>query len=156
MPTPSRYKDERESRFAISEPTCDDPTLVVCPKCGSKAFVLPSSEEGTAVKAVCHSCGFSKESDGTLRSFAWYADNPTDGYFGLDLWLQTRCAGHSLWAFNKKHLDLLAGYVSAQLRERDGGSWRNSSLASRLPRWITSASNREEVTEAIRTLREQA
>ena len=107
---------------------------------------------------MCHTCGFSKETDGRARSFAWYSENPSDGYFGLDLWLQIRCVGHSLWAFNRRHLDFLEGYVSASLRERerDEYGWRNASLGSRLPKRMTSGSNREEVLEAIRALREKA
>ena len=158
LPASRRHTDPREHRFPLSEPTRDDPTLVVCPTCGSKAFVVPSSEEETGVKVVCHACGFSKEADGRVRSFAWHAENPSDGYFGFDLWLQTRCLGHSLWAFNRRHLDVLEDYVSASLRERerDERGWRNASLASRLPKWMTSASNRDEVLAAIRALREKA
>ena len=158
MTAPNRYLDEGDTRLDISKPTREDPTLVVCPACASKAFVLPLFEEETTVKAVCPSCGFSKTTPGTSLRFNWHADNPTDGYFGLTLWLTTRCAGHSLWAFNNRHLDLLEAYVSAQLRERgrDQTGWRNASVASRLPRWITSASNREEVRGAIRALRKKA
>jgi len=158
LPAPARHSDEHEHRFAISKPTHEDPTLVVCPSCRSKAFVLPTHEAEAAVKVVCHACGFSKRAEGATRRFDWYAENPTDGYFGLDLWLQTRCAGHSLWAFNHRHLDFLERYVSASLRERerDEQGWRNSSLASRLPKWMTAGPNREEVIAAIRVLREKA
>jgi hypothetical protein len=91
--------------------------------------------------------------------FGWHAENPTDGYFGADLWLQTRCVGRSLWAFNRRHLDILEGYVAASLRERERDEewgWRNTSLASRLPTWMTSGSNRNAVLEGLRSLREKA
>ena len=157
MTAPNRHSDDHALLSVLSQPTRDDPTLVVCPRCRAKAFVVPASEdeEGTAVRVVCHACGFSKTADGRARAFAGDADNPTEGYFGLDLWLQTRCAGHSLWAFNRRHLDVLDAYVSAGLRERarDAHGWRNAALASRLPRWMTAAPNRDAVLEAIRRLR---
>lgn len=158
LPGPHRHRDQREHRLTISVPTRTDPTLVVCPECGKKAFVLPASGgPETSVKVVCHACGYMDRSSGQLRCFAWYAENPSDGYFGLDLWLQTRCAGHSLWAFNRRHLDFLESYVSASLRERrqNEWGWRNASLASRLPRWMTSASNRQTVLAGIRALRQR-
>ena len=48
--------------------------------------------------------------------------------------------------------------VGAGLRERaaDRAGWRNSSLASRLPRWILSAGNREAVRKGLARLRETA
>ena len=45
-------------------------------------------------------CGYNIEKSSKGGSFYWYDENPTDGYFGFDLWLKTYCAGHSLWAFN--------------------------------------------------------
>ncbi|MEW9532434.1 hypothetical protein AB0B72_28180, partial [Microbispora sp. NPDC049125] len=41
-----------------------------------------------------------------------------DPFFGLHLWLQTPCCGNVLWAYNIRHLDLLEGYIGADLRER--------------------------------------
>src|SRR5215212_7033778 len=72
-----------------------------------------------------------------------YSDNTLDWYFGLPLWLQTPCAGQVLWAWNEWHLDWMERYVAADLRERTPNI--NMSLASRLPRWIKSAKNRDEV-----------
>jgi ribosomal protein L37E len=159
MSDPSRYTDDFTHRYDIATPTREDPTLVVCPRCGAKAVVIPAPEEegADAVRAVCHGCGFAKTADGTVRWWRWGTKNPTDGYFGLDLWLQTRCAGHSLWAFSRGHLDLLEGYVRADHRERLPGEygWRNASVASRLPGWMTSASNRETVLAGIERLREK-
>jgi hypothetical protein len=129
----------------------------VCPSCNAKAFVLPAQPETEAVRVVCHACGFADEADGTARRYGWSAEHPTDGYFGLDLWLQVRCVGHTLWAFNRRHLDVLERYVAATLRERqrtDEG-WRNASLVSRLPRWMTSGAHREDVLSALAALREK-
>lgn len=149
-----RFKEEREHRFTISKPTEDDPVLIACPKCSSKAAVVPCGDD--KVRASCFECGYSAEKSSNGRSFYWYEDNPTDGYFGFDLWLRTDCNGNSLWAFNAKHLKFLESYVSAKLRERNKDEewgWSNSSLASRLPKWIKSAKNRDALLRAITELK---
>lgn len=69
---------------------------------------------------------------------------------GLDLWLQTPCAGHVLWVYDAVHLDFLERYVSAGLRGQAPG---NASLASRLPRWIEDATNRDAVERGLARLR---
>jgi len=106
-------------------------------------------------KLVCRGCG---------HSVAWAkreirrgdARLAVDDYFERPLWLQTRCAGHVLWAYNREHLEFLEAFVRATLRERlkDGaGGWSNRSLASRLPKWIKSARNREAILRGLARLR---
>ena len=155
----TRFFDGREHRFTISVPTDDDPTLVVCPKCKKMAKVFLTQKQpelGDSVKVICSSCGYTKEKEATERSCDWYGEDPTDSYFGYSLWLKIACCGHSLWAFNIRHLDLLQNYVIAELRERkqDEYGYSNSSIASRLPSWIKSAKNRKELTQAISKLRQ--
>jgi len=152
--TENRFKENREHRFTISEPTEEEPVLVVCPKCDSKSSVVPHGEG--AVRCTCFSCGYTSTQSSNGRSFCWYDENPTDGYFGFNLWLQTDCIGNSLWAFNQKHLQFLESYVGANLRERtkdDKWGWSNSSLASRLPKWLKSAKNRDLILKAIHELK---
>ncbi|WP_410601287.1 hypothetical protein [Amycolatopsis sp. lyj-90] len=72
-------------------------------------------------------------------------------YRGLELWLQTPCKGETLWAYHERHLDYLERYVAAGLREQVPN--RNSSLASRLPAWIKSAKNRDDVLRALSRMR---
>jgi hypothetical protein len=79
-----------------------------------------------------------------------------DDYFELPLWLQTPCCGEVLWAYNERHISFLEDFVGARLRERvrDGKyGWSNRSLASRLPAWIKSAKNRDEVMKGLSRLR---
>jgi hypothetical protein len=52
-----------------------------------------------------------------------------------------------LWAYNAEHLNFLRRYVSAELRERL--VMRNTSLASRLPKWIKSAKNRDAALKGL-------
>ncbi len=140
--------------MALSRP--DDPVLVVCPKCGSRAAV--TLKEAT-VTVTCGRCGYANATDpANSRRFDWHGVSPTDGYFGLPLWLQVPCCGESLWAFNRAHIELLASFVGAELRQRqpasgEHGGWRNSSIESRLPRWIKSRKNRDEILKAISFLR---
>lgn len=74
--------------------------------------------------------------------------------FGLDLLLQTPCAGDVLWAYNTRHLDFLADFVGAA--HRDHTKIRNGSLPSRLPRWMKLATNRATVLKSIDALRGRA
>ena len=150
----NRFKENREHRYDISEPTEKGPVLVVCPKCGEKSSVTLHGD--TEVKCTCFSCGYTKTKPLNGRSFYWYEENPTDGYFGFDLWLRTTCVGKSLWAFNTRHLEFLESYVGAVLRERsrdEKWGWHNSSLASRLPKWLKSSKNREPILKAINELK---
>ena len=68
----------------------------------------------------------------------------------LALFLTTPCAGHVLWAFNPRHLTLLARWIGARHRERLPDT--NRSFASRLPTWMTEKKHRDEVLEAIQLL----
>jgi len=157
----SRFVDQREHRFVISEPTHADPTLIVCPKCSGIARIYPVEKQpqyAYAVRAVCSHCGFCKNKSAAVRCFYWHDENPTDGYFGYQLWLQIPCGKKSLWAFNLRHLKLLEDFVRAELREtpKDGLGYSNSSLTSRLPKWIKSAKNREKVLSCLQKLRQKA
>lgn len=142
----------QESSLSISTPTKDDPTLVCCPKCQSKAVVTLHNNEA---RLSCPSCSYNQAKLAEQRTFYWGAENPTDSYFGVDLWLQTDCAGESLWAFNKRHLEYLEDFVSAKHRQRNPNidTWMNSSLASRLPKWLKAAKNRDQVLKAIAVLK---
>ena len=148
-----RFKNGREDRFTISKPTETDPVLIACPKCFSKAEVVLIGED--KVRASCFECGYTKDKSSNQLSFYGY-DNATDGYFGFSLWLRADCAGNSLWAFNDKHLTFLESYVSANLRERtkdEEWGWSNSSLASRLPKWIKLSKNRDALLKALNELK---
>ena len=70
-----------------------------------------------------------------------------DPYFRLPLWLQAEVQGHVLWAYNRDHLSFLEAFVRADTRAR-APNW-NSSLVSRLPRWLKVAAARQPVLRAI-------
>lgn len=151
MPNSIRFRDDD------TLPQYDgSPTLVVCPRCAGRAELvfLPDPDDPSVrpysrpPRVVCSRCSYAevRRSPGSVPDSA-----PVDHFTGLPLWLQTPCAGHVLWAWNVWHLDFIERYVSADLRERTPDI--NTSLASRLPRWIKSAKHRDDVLKGIARLR---
>ena len=153
---PKRYFDNRELRFEITLPEKDDPILVICPKCHAKALILPDTEE--TIKCVCTKCSFNKHESKKRLWLGCHLDISYSEYLCLNLWLETHCCGHSLYAFTIRHLDLIESYIKADLRERkqNENGWRNASVASRLPKWIKSHKNREQLIKSIQKLREKS
>ena len=129
---------------------------VVKRKCGWCGLMLSRTERRAGhhppkVGVCCPGC-----SHWNYVGVSWHPDpqgEPYDPHFGFRLWLQTRCAGDVLWAYNAEHLAFLREYVSASVRERTPNA--NGSLASRLPRWIKQAQNRAAVIRAARRLEER-
>jgi hypothetical protein len=143
VPEPTRFRDDE------SLPQYDgSPTLVACPRCQGPAEVVVQDSITALPRVVCSRCSYAEAKKWSGR----VADSaPVDHSTGLPLWLQSPCAGHVLWAWNAWHLDFIERYVSADLRERTPNI--NMSLASRLPRWIKSAKNRDAVLKGIARLR---
>ena len=148
-----RYFDKRERLSDLIVARDDDPVLVVCPKCNSKALIFPNPEH----RCVCTKCSFIKTKPDKKLKYGFYMDIMIDTYFGFELWLQIRCCGTSLYAFTQRHLKFIENYIEADLRERkqDEFGWRNSSLASRLPQWIKSSKNREQLIKSIKKLKQK-
>jgi hypothetical protein len=154
--TSSRFSDKRTQIYEFA-----NQFLVECPRCSKKAEVLIKVETRQNKPTLflprrlsCLSCGYSKE--WTDNSLAIHPNQ--DWYFELPLWLSTPCCGKVLWAYNVQHLDFLEDFVKARLRERtkdDMYGWSNRSLASRLPKWMQSAKNRDEVLRCIARLRKK-
>lgn len=136
----SRFRDSGETVYDF---LFSHTVLVECPKCSACAFVTKSSEAYPYFRAICKKCGLLPSSS----ILSWGS-----GYFfGYQLWLRVNCCGHELWAYNKQHLDFLEGYISSALRERIPNI--NQSIASRLPSWIKSSKNREQLIKAVRKIR---
>lgn len=137
---------------------CDE-FLVECPRCARGCKVI-LSEPGAhhsaqnlrlfqSRKAVCHQCGFNKNWDGEVVT----SGDCVDWYFGFPLWLQSPCCSETLWALNERHLRWLEDYVHA--RERIEVPNINRSLSSRLPKWLKSSKNRDEVSKCLLRLRKR-
>lgn len=139
--------------------------LVVCPRCGGLALVIPRPDLSEPRyfsellfqprRLACGGCGAVAEwkpevhGAGLVGAVLGGSEDP---FFQRPLWLQTRCAGHILWAYNEEHIDALSAYVGARLRER-GGARPTMSMFARLPAWMKRSDNRSEVLASLETLR---
>ncbi len=116
-----------------------------CPTCGTSMPDALSASADARPSSVRVRCPLGQhEVDIELEWVRVLSDEPCDPMFGCRLWLQTPCKGETLWAYNEAHLLDLYAYVSARLRERVG-----SSMAARLPRWMTAAKNRATVLRCL-------
>lgn len=155
-PNQKRYMDTGESIYGFL-----DHTYVECPHCGKCARtsrIDPESNDLFAPRRlICRYCGAVREWHGHEIKRSWHS-SPLDDYFELPLWLRIPCCGKILWAYNLKHLDFIEVYIGATLRERERdpqNGWSNASLASRLPKWMSSGKHRDEILECIRKIREK-
>lgn len=128
---------------------------VKCPKCASRAIIrnkdIKNCDQFAERRLVCTTCPHVEDWSGKVMAFPWYS-TPADPCFGYPLWLQASCCGDTLWAYNRSHLEFLRKFVSATRRNRikdPEHGWSNKSLASRLPKWIQIAKNRNAVLKAI-------
>jgi hypothetical protein len=132
--------------------------LVRCPRCHAKAFVH-GPRDGRHARFVCERCGLTCDGDSPMHPAAFNVSvmsGPTDVHFGLPVWLQVSCVGHTLWAYNLPHVAFLERLVSADLRLRPRPAptlYVNKRLASRLPRWMLSAKHRAAVMRGLAELR---
>ncbi|MER5439786.1 hypothetical protein [Streptomyces sp. NPDC002790] len=158
MPSPQRFRDARHTKYHFI-----DHILVRCPKCTGIAHVAPvvpaAQDAGISVFArrrfVCRSCGLSRDAAGGGFSLYRGRGEATDPYFRLPLWLQAETRHGRLWAYGPEHLELIRQFVQAPLRER--APWdaqvKKMTLVARLPTWIKSAKNRNEVLRVIGRIR---
>lgn len=75
--------------------------------------------------------------------------------FGLELYLKTPTRWGELFVYNQEQLSALKSFIQAPLRERTQSAG-NSSYFSRLPAWIKSARNRQEILKALLRLEQMA
>ena len=127
-----------------------DHILVVCPRCTKTGLVKFDAHEKRA-RLICESCGHTRDKSVTGYSVG----DGTDPYFHMPLRLQTSVSDHTLWAYNARHLSFLREYIQATDRrrpERERKDPLNGLLASRLPRWIVLAKNRDRLLGAVTAL----
>jgi hypothetical protein len=123
-----------------------------CSHCGRRMCVDRQAKVAPQHRFVtlsCDGCGAPTNADYEIRPVMVPAAL-VDNCFGLPLWLQIPCAGHTLWAFNARHLAYLKEFVQAGLRERHGTA--NASVVSRLPGWLKQAKHRGEALRAVERL----
>jgi len=150
--------------------------LVKCPHCHRKAVVktsgYPQQDWDRYEEDVCfgcHHCGTAKRLDTLPKQILFVTakgksvcarvlhgeNSRTDPFFGLELWLVKPCLKDAIWAYNEAHLQFLEEFIAASLRSRpdQAGYIYHHSIGSRLPRWMTSAKNRDQVLRVIRSLK---
>ena len=149
-PDPGRFVDQGERIYDLGEEI-----LVVCPKCSGMAKVVLNGDLPEKLskrlfaprRLICMCCMHRDEWAGRQANVG----GAIDWYFGLPLWLMEPCCGEVLWAYNLEHLEIIESYVAAKLRERTNKG-RNSFL-SKLPKWLKSAKNRDEILRSIGKLK---
>jgi hypothetical protein len=147
-----RFADRHKTIYAFS-----DYSLVVCPQCHQCAEVISRDTEKSTyrptARLTCLHCGYAAEA----ARHGYSPGKPEDWFFHRPLWLQVPCAGQILWAHNRDHLNYLAEFIQAGLREnlKDKSGWHNNSMLNRLPRWMKQATNREAVMAGIEKLRKR-
>jgi hypothetical protein len=133
--------------------------LVRCPRCDKRATVRNIEDDGHPdrpyglYRLQCASCAHREDLAPTWYPFGNVRGHTVDPFFQAPLLLQIDTRLGTVFA-HEAHLDWLEQFVSAGLRERthlDGHA--NTSIASRLPRWMKLAKNRDEVLQTIRKLR---
>ncbi len=154
MTSRSEFVDDFSSRYDFA-----DEFLVVCPKCTSKAKVVPSvpwisgNLHKVERKLVCSNCGYFDQKQ-PENGIMMHADK--DWFFHQPLFYTIETSQGILYAYNDKHLDFLESFISAQLRSRevrDEGGWSNKSQISRLPKWVKLAKNRDLIINEIKKVR---
>ncbi|BCJ47086.1 hypothetical protein GCM10010168_83070 [Actinoplanes ianthinogenes] len=146
------------------------PIDVVCPRCAARARVITPPGAGAPLVAgvdaqvildaaaaadrlrrlVCSACGYTRTASPPTSSPS--RGGPVDPFFRQPLFLTTRVRGHHLWAYHRPHLDLLTRFIAAGLRERGPGGGCVMSLLERLPPWMKSARNRDDLLAALADL----
>jgi hypothetical protein len=152
-PDGTRHQDDSAGVWTF---TSED-ILVVCPKCGAPAVVrIVEKDERYPVRSAreltCDRC-LARRPSGSVVLVRGGARDP---FLHEQLWLQTPCGGHVLWAFNEAHIDFLGAVVQAKLRENAPGSHVTANYGGRLPRWVLDRKNRGEVQKALDRLRAKA
>ncbi len=145
---PKRFQDNGLSKYSYTTRI-----LVKCPRCSALAQIVTADlhKISSDRKLVCTHCGLNKLKSSPGYGFSY---KPVDPFFGELLWLQVNCCGKTLWFFNYEHMFKVKSYVEASLREnlRFSHGWSNRSMVSRLPNWVKSAKNRNNVLKAISNL----
>ena len=135
-----RFRDGGSSLFVWADPE----VVVVCPRCSERA-VVRRVDTGPARRLSCAHCAFAKDSLGTTSCWG----EPVDPWFGVPLWLRADFRGHALWAYNAAHLTELRAFVAAGQRERTPSAGAPMTMLEKLPVWMTSAKNRDDVVRVL-------
>lgn len=141
--------------------------FVICPVCSNQGLVTAKGiKNKSEIKFICTSCGHNKfyKEDQRFMGYSYGSDSiitsndmifggNIDPFFKLQLWLQIDTAYGILWAYNYEHLTFLESHIIAGHRYRNNSDNMNRSIGSRLPKWMKSKKNRENILAIISKLK---
>lgn len=145
---------------------------IICPKCARKALVKGSGlyheNVETLTYCVCIHCGYNQKYQEKKVEFIRKNSNnkvfehrvrllggEVDPFFHHELWYMAPCLEGNVWAYNLEHLEVIEAFITSTNRSRNGLPYKNNSIASRLPKWMSAAKNRGQVLKCIRELKER-
>ena len=163
-------KSQKLSAYQLQHSDFTGEVAVVCPKCAGKALVkepgLYKDDIEILTYCVCVHCGYNqkyqdKKPDFTRTNshnkvFEYQVQmlgGDVDPFFHHELWYMTPCLEDRIWSYNLEHLELIEHFIAATDRSRNGLPNKNSSIASRLPKWMSAAKNRTAVLKCIQNLK---
>jgi hypothetical protein len=148
-----RFADPGDTIYSLMS----NEVLIECPRCGKCASHKPVAQDVgprdwfAPRRLVCSHCALTRDWHEKHIYRCWRESPPRDDYFNAVLWIRGSCRSNEIWAYNRR-LELIEKYVAAKHRQHvsttDSGC-SNGSFVNRLPRWITSAKNREDVLATI-------
>ena len=119
-----------------------------CPDCGNAIDLQQKgvSVKRETIKVSCSNCDFVGD---FKPKYIEYHSN----YIDAELWLKKDFKGELFFAYNYEHLDYLKQYIQAKIRERKDGTY--TTMVEKLPQFIKSAKNREDLLRIIHQLEEK-
>jgi transcription elongation factor Elf1 len=126
-----------------------------CPDCAERVekVIDDVAVKKDKIKVKCPNCGLTQAYKPRYVEKEWVFNTrgeATDPFYKLPLWLSGQIKNNTFWAYNYDHLKYLKGYIEAKLRTRSGRSY--TSMVEKLPNWIKSKKNRDELITLIEKL----
>jgi hypothetical protein len=160
------------SAYQLQHSDFSHEVVIVCPKCAGKALVkgpgLYNDHVAKLTYCVCIHCAYNQKyqekkvdflrTNSSGKVFGYQVQllgAEVDPFFHHPLWYRAPCLEGTIWAYNVAHLELIEAFVATTNRSRNGLPYKNSSIAARLPKWMTASKNRPTVLKCIRALKAQ-
>lgn len=145
-----------QSPYQLKHSDFTNEIAIVCPRCAGRALVkgpgLFKEQADELTYKVCVHCGHNqKYKDHRLRIKV--QGGGIDPFFHHELWYVVDCLEGAIWAYNLAHLEVIERFIASTNRSRNGLPYKNNSIASRLPKWMSAAKNRTTVLKVIRELK---
>lgn len=134
--------------------TYDQEIKFFCSNCADKVnnYVENVKIKKDLIKIKCPNCKTTNPCKPRYIKKEWVykSDGNGDPFLNLPLWLSCKVKKNILWAYNYEHLQYIKGYVQAKLRTRYNGDY--STMVEKLPSWMKSEKNREDIIKRIEKL----